>query len=237
MCTLVWQEESGKQWLCFNRDEQRSRPPAEPMQLHAGPNGPVAYARDPQGGGTWFAVSSNGFAVALLNHYLHQEAPEPARYRSRGLMVKELAECASVGEAAELADRGEFAQYRPFHLFICDHQSYRLLTWDGRAPFHWEDPDGMVTTSSHEPAAVIRWRSGWWKNLCRQRLPLDVGAQRLRQVNPQKPAYGVTMDREDARTVSQIELELGQSGFVVTYRAREPDGPGFEDPVTVRYPA
>jgi uncharacterized protein with NRDE domain len=234
---MVWREEPGKLWICFNRDEQRSRPPAEPMELHDGPNGPVAYARDPQGGGTWFAVSSNGFIVALLNHYLPREEAEPSRYRSRGLLVKELAECASVEEAARLAEQSDHGKYRSYQLFICDNEGYQIRTWNGADLLFWDDLDGILTTSSHDPASVIRYRTGWWKNLRRQSLPLDVVAQQLRKVNPRKPAHGVTMDREDARTVSQIELELRPDGFVITYRAREPEGPGFKDPVTLRYPA
>ena len=41
------------------------------------------------------------------------------------------------------------------------------------------------------------------------------------------------MDREDARTVSQIELVLGREAIRYTYRARDPDGLGYLDPVTI----
>jgi uncharacterized protein with NRDE domain len=234
---MVWGEDSGKLWICFNRDEQRTRPPAEDLALHAGSNGPVAYARDPKGGGTWFAVSSRGFAVALLNHYNTQELAEPSHYRSRGLLVKELAECGSAEEAAILADQSDFEEYHPCHLFICDHQFYSLQTWDGNDLIYWEDPDCILTTSSYKAASVIKWRTGWWKNLSAQSLPPDEVARQLRKVNPDKPAFGAAMDRDDARTVSQIQAELRADGFTISYRRREPDGVGFEDPMEIRYPA
>ena len=236
MCTMVWGEESGRVWICFNRDEQRDRPPAEGLSLHEGPNGPVAYARDPKGGGTWFAVSSRGFVVALLNHYLDHEAAKPGQHRSRGLLVKVLAECGSAQDAAMLAEEAEFEQYRSHHLFICDHQFYSLQTWDGEVLTNWDEPDRILTTSSYKPASVIRWRTGWWDNLRAQSLSPDEVARQLRKVNSRKPAFGTTMDREDARTVSQIQAELRPDGFTISCRLRERDGPGFEEPIVIQYP-
>lgn len=237
MCTMVWGEDSGKLWICFNRDEQRSRPLAQDFALHDGPIGPIAYARDSKGGGTWFAASSRGFVVALLNHYPPGGTAAPENPRSRGLLVLDLAGCASADEAAEQLDSLDPGCYQPFLLEIFTCESGLSCGWDGEVlSYFMKNPDCMNTTSSYQPAVVAKWRQEWWRHLRSQSPGPDVVARQLRKTNPGKPAFGVTMDRDDARTVSQIQFELCPDSFRALYRAREPDGPGYTEPTELRYP-
>jgi hypothetical protein len=235
MCTVAWGNSKDGLWLCFNRDEQRTRAPAETPRLHAGPNGPVAYARDPDGGGTWLAAA-RGFAVALLNAYPRDPDAAAEGRRSRGKLVCDLAGCASAADAFDVLAREDLDRYAPFYLLLCKPDSVAAFAWDGSALSFPVFEDGFLTTSSIEPGPVATQRRNWW-------LQQDAGspadperaAEFLRETFPGFPANGPSMDREDARTVSQILLELTASGFTFTYRAREASGPGFGEPLTLQF--
>ena len=52
----------------------------------------------------------------------------------------------------------------------------------------------------------------------------------------EQPAYGLTMDRSDARTQSQTLVEMDPKVIRFSYRQRDPDGSGFLDPVIIEEP-
>lgn len=237
MCTLAWGNTAGSGWICFNRDEQRSRSRAEPPRLHEGPNGPVAWARDPDGGGTWFAASSRGFAVALLNRYPAVESVVNPSLQSRGLLVSLIAGSPSADAAVEAFTGISPSPYAPFHLFILSPGSARGFTWDGTRLKDLKPRAAFFTTSSHRPDAVRAWRESWWaEQLAEGLVDGEAAAERLRRRHPGNPAFGPTMDREDARTVSQILLEWRESGFIFSYRPREADGSGYEQARVLEHP-
>lgn len=241
MCTLAWGTQGDSLWACFNRDEQHVRAPAEEPGLHDSTAGPVVYARDPEGGGTWFAASARGFAVALLNNYPRGGGTIMGGKRSRGLLVKDLADCAAAIEVYDRMGQEPLALYSPFHLFVLTHRSSVGLTWDG-----WQlsfiDPDlRFFTTSSRRSAEVCEWRRQFWEkhaaggmDLAKAGALMRDGSSRDRHLPDS--SFALTMDRDDARTCSQIKLEMKQDCFVFSYRARETCGTGFERPQIVRYP-
>lgn len=231
MCTLAWGRGAAGLWACFNRDEQRSRPTAEKPALYAGRHGRLAYAVDPEGGGTWLAASQRGFLLALLNHYPAGGKAAHDSPRSRGLLVRDLAGAADGQAAGEELEATDLSCYAPFHLFILGLEEERGLTWDGRTLSPARAEDRFFSTSSHRPEAVVAWRRAWW----RERSPLCGGepsavAAALKERHPANPAYGVTMDRADARTVSQTLLEMDRASLRLEYWARAPEGPGWEEP-------
>jgi len=237
MCTLAWGKEDNSLWICFNRDELRKRQPAEPPAIHRGAGPATVYARDPQGGGTWFAASEAGFAVALLNHY-PAEAPVQAPTRSRGQLVIDLAEAASEARAHEILLGADLAPYAPFCLFLLSMEGTGAFAWDGDQlqPLACERP--FWTTSSYKPEEVLAWRTGWWLARIEDReLKLAEASRLMRQAWPGKPAYGLTMDRMEARTLSQIELRIAPQGLTFVYRQREAEGTGYGKPVSIQLPA
>jgi hypothetical protein len=236
MCTLAWGGGPDGFWAVFNRDEQRARPAAEPPALHPGRHGPLAYARDPQGGGTWFAGNAR-FAVALLNHYPAQARSAPPQPRSRGLLVCELAQADSAPAAAEQLERGGLDCYPPLHLFILAPAACRGFTWDGAtlAPVA-PDPPFWTTSSVDSDRVTAHRREQWRRAGCAARLDAEQAARLLRRTDPDDPARGFTMDRDDARTVSQIVFEQCPDRFSLRFYARDPDGPGFAEAVQVRPP-
>ena len=238
MCTLAWGEEGNSLWICFNRDELRIRPPAEPPAIHHGTGPAAVYARDPQGGGTWFAASQSGFAVALLNHYPTGKGPLPHHTRSRGLLVVDLVETGTPQQAGRLLQSTDLAAFSPFCLFILSPHETNAFAWDGEQlqPLEYERP--FWTTSSYKPEEVLAWRTGWWLARVENRNLDQAEASRLmRQAWPENPACGLTMDRVDARTLSQIQLELAPAGLTFAYRERETEGSGYGQPSRIQLPA
>jgi hypothetical protein len=236
MCTLAWRKSGGGLWICFNRDEKRARDPAEAPLLHEVEGHPVIYARDPQGGGTWFAASTAGFAVALLNCYLEGDTVPQAGRLSRGKLVLNLAGADSWEAALERLKQCDFTNYSPFYLFILSPDEVRGAAWDGNQLTCPQPRDDFWTTSSYATAEVIAWRQGWWGHqLAANESGPAALAESLRRPMPERPAFGATMDREDARTLSQIELHLDQGNCSFTYRLRESDGLGYGPPMVLDF--
>lgn len=236
MCTIAWGRKVGRLWIAFNRDEQRSRPVAEPPRMVEGPFGPLVFARDPEGGGTWLAASLRGFAVALLNRY-PDALPGAAGVRSRGLLVTELAMEADPGAAAEALRAAGAAPYRPFHLLILGADGDRGFVWDGARLEAHEIPGRFLTTSSFEPDRIVPLRHRVWEAAGAQRRDdLEAAACLMRKTRPEDPAAGLTMDRDDARTVSQTRLILEPGRLKVSYTPREGAGPGYRETGWQLYP-
>lgn len=234
MCTLAWGMGPDGWWLCFNRDEQRTRSTGEPPAYFRQGRSGGYYPRDPDGGGTWLAVSSKGFAVGLINHYPSEGFHPLSGRRSRGLLVPELLVAASAAEAMAALERTHLAAYPPFMLFALDRAGLRLRRWDGRVLQSSSTDACFLTSSSHAPVEVAEWRQQWWDQQADawKRSPDGVG-KLFRAPNPRQPALGVTMDRPDARTVSQSEISVRHRQLTWLYRAREADGEGYAAPVVL----
>jgi Transport and Golgi organisation 2 len=89
-----------------NREEVYGRG-GDPPRLLDGAVRAVAGV-DPLAGGTWFGVNEHGVLAAVTNRPRTQV---PARPRSRGLLTRDLLNCASAAAALELATR-ELGQNR-----------------------------------------------------------------------------------------------------------------------------
>lgn len=232
MCTLAWGSTGEGQWVCFNRDESRTRSRALPPSIHRSGCRELLYPLDPDGGGTWFAADSNGTVVALLNRYPQGSAPPPSARRSRGKLVLELASMGPHVELSGMLPETDLSPYPPFHLFLMQADRVTGYTWDGGTLAPADFRPGFFTTSSREPDTVAAWRSAFWKKARQETSARGaLGAARiLRHTEPADPALGPTMDREDARTVSQLLLTTDRNGLAVRYREREPAGDGYRAP-------
>ena len=232
MCTMAWDMSGDELWICFNRDEQRSRPLAEPPVTAFHENGHASiFARDPEGGGTWLAVSNAGFAVALMNYYTGELLPTD-NPSSRGTLVTALIKEESARAAETALDAmGPLKEFAPFYLFILGRNCARHWSWDGNVLEKSEECPRFWTTSSYKPEAVCAWRINVWNSLTADTtVSLARAAEMLRMVSPD-PAYGMTMDRDDARTVSQTSVTIGKGITRMRYASRELNGLSYDDPV------
>jgi hypothetical protein len=193
MCTVTWSHDHAGYTVWFNRDEQRTRPPA---------------------------VNQFGLTVGLLNYYaagLHARSATP---RSRGLLVRDLAPSSSLPDLWTRVAGLELEHYPPFVLMgwssAGDAESLR---WDGRQreARALTEADCPVTTSSFESEAVVARRTERFRTgaLAGE----DLRAYQLSR-DPQGDAYSVWMSRPDAHTVSLSRVTVQPARITFAYVAR-----------------
>lgn len=255
MCTVTIVSSAGEDRtnrsfrLACNRDESRSRPPADPPEIRTIPGGKrtVPGGRralmpvDPVGGGTWIAANDAGVAFTLLNVYETAGASGKAPgARSRGLIIPELLPCADLPEAIAALAAIDGSDFSPFRIVMTDGVGVADARWvnvpggahDG-APdgARWEiaveafEGRGMIFTSSGLGDAVVRGpRTGLFRSVMR-RAKSAVEAQDAfhRHSWPDRPEISVCMRRDDARTVSCTVVESDARAVRMIYCPEAPD--------------
>jgi Transport and Golgi organisation 2 len=213
--------------VVFSRDEQRARPLARAPEVHTAGAVRTLHPVDPQGGGTWIAATEHGLVLALLNG---NEAPAldagaRAARRSRGGIIPALA-AAGVRNAVDVHLDVDPRAYAPFHLVIADSREIVDVTSDGCTLVCGAPRAGdwlMRTSSSVEATAVCRWRRSRFAEIA---TPVSANEQNAFHAlaAPERPAFGVSMARADACTVSVTTIEVFASTIRMAYRALS--GPG-----------
>lgn len=227
MCTVSWQRGGEGYELLFNRDEQRSRPEAEPPTLRRTGKMRWIAPTDPPGGGSWAFVNEAGLTGVVLNLYggakgvPGENAGSPVE--SRGSL---LLRGATAGNVREFAWRME-SVLRPgacrpgWFLAIAEVNEHPvLLRWNGRECARVSLSLPFFTTSSHRGEEVRRVREGKYLSMvndpCRPR-PEEL--VRLHdQQDPSDGAASIRMSRSDARTVSQLRIRVTREEVVMGYR-------------------
>jgi len=102
--------------VAANRDELYSRPPGSFGIIGTDPL--VIGGIDPEGGGTWLAISSAGFVTAVTNARLG--ARRRPGQRSRGLLARDLACSKDFGEARRRLEAEDLARYAPVNVVVAD---------------------------------------------------------------------------------------------------------------------
>ena len=90
MCTVTIVPLADGFRLMCNRDEQHTRPAAQPPRWVRTRRTDALMPIDPQGGGSWIAVTGDGFAVTLLNRATDDWPAEDLPRHSRGELVMSL---------------------------------------------------------------------------------------------------------------------------------------------------
>src|SRR4051812_5816730 len=88
MCTVTYLPKSKDSFiLTSSRDEKPLRKIARPPSIHKRGKQLILFPKDPQGGGTWIAVSESGQTICLLNGAFDKHIPEPPYRKSRGIVA------------------------------------------------------------------------------------------------------------------------------------------------------
>jgi hypothetical protein len=234
MCTVTWSANGAGYQVWFNRDEQRTRPPAEPPRRHERHGVAYLAPNDPRGGGTWLAVNEYGFTVGVLNYYAAGLRARSATPRSRGLLVRDLADVKSLDEMNLRLDGESFEHYPPFLLLVwAPSGEVAGVQWDGQhaLPRRWTEADRPVTTSSFRSADVVARRRAIFHQM-------SPDADSLRAFHLSRDAgddaFSVWMSRPDAQTVSLSRVEVGPERAAFFYAPRDArDRPGAETVLTL----
>ncbi len=211
MCTASWLTDGARFHFLFNRDERRTRALGLPPERRRA--GGVAYLSpiDPDSGGTWFAATDRGLILALLNRTVDGQPPAIGR-RSRGSLIPELVGATSLAEVTKRLGQLALAECAPFRLFADLPASTAALgaVWNGceLATREISTGSGLLCSSSCGDQNVTDVRSALWSARGSQRAADGIAELRRfhRSHLPTRSAASVCMHREDAATVSHLEL-------------------------------
>lgn len=224
MCTVSWRCRPGAYRLYFNRDEQRSRPIAEPPTIETIGGVTVILPHDPLAGGTWIASNAYGLTVAILNYYdAEANAPQRDSHRSRGLLVRELSGSASLEAARAAAEDHDLPAYRPFHLLLMSPAGAASGTWSGRE-LRWQTqpPRTLLSTSSFETESVLKERRAAYARFLADDDSDEAHRAFHASHDPERSAFSVCMHRDDARTVSYTEVFVDDESVELAYGGDAP---------------
>ncbi|MEX0876930.1 MAG: NRDE family protein [Phycisphaerales bacterium] len=230
MCTVSIVPTSSGYRVLHSRDEQRTRAPEIPPAWRDLPGGLRAcWPTDPDAGGTWVGARDDGLFLGILNLNLPKEDLDPDRPDptiSRGLVIPELMESATLRDAVDRLERMQLRGMKPFRLLLAASGE------NGPAIHAVARFDAMDLTMPVDPspldAPLCLASSGLGDHLVQRRLPLfdemvrpDPTPENQRRFHwhqwPDKPEYSVMMSRAAARTssVTTVEVQKGKEPVVL----------------------
>jgi len=154
MCTLTlgWRVfEDAPVVVAANRDELLGRPSEPPAVTGADPS--VLAPRDAEAGGTWIGYNEHGVLAAVTNRWV--DVPDGGD-RSRGLLVRDVLDSASVHEARGVIDDAVAAHtYDGFNLVVAERggettpgdPTALYVEWDGALDTRRLDPGVHVVVN------------------------------------------------------------------------------------------
>lgn len=206
--------------MVVNRDEQRTRTPAQPPEWRRLPTGERGlFPLDPDGGGTWVGASEHGLALCLMNLTRPGVLAPLAGALSRGLIIPRLLNSPSAAAAVERLEQMDLSPFPGFRLLavgpIGASGSARLFesAWD-RASLEVRTHELQFNGVSTHTRGVCFASSGLGDALVQSRVGLfeqmvlagsgDASAQdRFHDHRwTERGSESVRMSRPDARTVS-----------------------------------
>jgi hypothetical protein len=228
VCTVTWFHEAVGYQLFFNRDERRARKPAVAPALRRKGSTRFIAPLDGNFGGSWIGVNEHGLTLGLLNGYSGDDLIEPpGGYTSRGLLLSELIDSASIPQLSRRLRGCELDAFRSFLFaaFTPDGSNY-LGTWRcGKLVERTGlDPDTPLVSSSFESEEVRRGRvelfgrmSDNWHD---SRVELHLGFHESHL--PERGPYSVCMHRPDAETVSLTWIKVDRERICFRYAPHSP---------------
>jgi hypothetical protein len=217
MCTVsIVPRDDGFRLLC-NRDELLSRPPAIPPRWGTMDGVYVAYPVDPQGLGSWIAVSEEGLAVAVMNR--GPRAPE--QRRSRGeipLMLIGAESLAAVQRRLRCVNPPDYPGFVVVaawfdRLLVGASNGHRLSILE-RPLTH----PVMFTSSSIGDAEAEQIRLPLFQSMVVEH-PTRLAGQRAFHDHQwtDRPELSVRMRRPDACTVSRTRIDVRGNRVALDY--------------------
>ena len=219
VCTVTWlRTDAGFELFC-NRDERHERAAATPPATIVRDGVALLAPRDPDGGGTWLAVNELGVAVCLLNGYRAGDDLLPAeRFRSRGLLVLEIAARRDAAAVAGALAATDLAPYRSFDLLALDAAGPRVLSWDRASARLNEAAAGMPLVSCPVRTDEVRAaRAATLQEHVARRGTIDTAllAAYHRSRHPEGWIWSVSMhhDKAATRSLSHVRVTAGEIAY------------------------
>lgn len=213
MCTLSWFFTDDGLQLFFNRDEQRSRPKAVPPAYFTQHN--AVYPTDPQGGGTWLALTGGGAVYCLLNNYQAAGRSLIEKPVSRGQVILQLLQQPQQDLISALQQL-PLQQIQPFTLCYFAPQTrgdddVLCINWQGGKLQQHRAISPLISSAVNLPE-VSAQRLEVYQQLC---VATAAGTEQYLQFHsshvPAASALSVCMHRADAHTVSFSHISISGS--------------------------
>ena len=129
MCTLTYLPLPGSSFLLTsNRDEKLHRSIAYAPSVYEHHGKVLLYPKDPQGNGTWLAVSNFGTVACLLNGGLVKHQSQPPYRMSRGLVLLEVFRFHTIHN---FVTEYNFDGIEPFTLIVFHDFVLHEMRWTG----------------------------------------------------------------------------------------------------------
>ncbi|MGF1763162.1 NRDE family protein [Aliivibrio kagoshimensis] len=217
MCTLSWVMEDQGYHLFFNRDEHKSRTPAQPPKKFS--NNGIHYLMpiDPVGKGSWIATNQFGVTIGLLNNY--QGVTPDGELISRGQIVKQLAESRTLHDIRSEIEEMPLHRYAPFTVvIIIPSHPVLCYQWNGHG-LHSIKATSPMVSSGVSLKEVTEYREAIFHSLVDQ----SENSTKLQAFHlHQHSDYGylsVLMHRDDAQTVSMTSVEVNNRKITMKYHS------------------
>ncbi|MCF2488268.1 NRDE family protein [Dyadobacter sp. CY347] len=127
MCTVTYIWANGKAIITSNRDEHVNRPASLPLQPYIIHGKRVTFPKDPQAGGTWFAVDEAANVGVLLNGAASRHISKGSYAKSRGLVLLDIITGRS---PIESWDSYDLTGIEPFTIVLLQQGDLYQLRWD-----------------------------------------------------------------------------------------------------------
>lgn len=225
MCTVSWQTaeslENGELLLYFNRDEKRKRAAGAGPELLLEKGTQYISPSDPERGGTWIAANEHGCLVCLLNDY-SVSFDQEGSFKSRGVLVRELAQFHSFEEVRCYLTSDMSLPYPPFTLLFWDGKCMNQWHWNTHELTSKKNVQPPFTSSSWDTARVEKERSILFKEW------VTDGGRSLEAYHTHEISgnaeSSVCMSRELTQTVSLTSVFISRGKVQMYYKPRSQSG-------------
>lgn len=211
MCTLTYLPLANSSFLLTsNRDEKLHRSIALAPKVYEQNGKFLLYPKDPQGNGTWLAVSNFGSVACLLNGGLVKYNSQPPYRLSRGLVLLSVFDYPTV---PDFVRQYSFEGIEPFTLVVFDDFVLHEIRWTGsHIQHHIKDKYqahiwSSVTLYSEE---IIKGREAFFKQY-QQDIDLSQAAQAMMDFHlfkgDERFPHSITIEKDNGtKTVSLSQV-------------------------------
>jgi uncharacterized protein with NRDE domain len=227
MCTVTWRHGDDGFELHFNRDELHARGKALPPLIELSEGVGWIGPRDSDFGGTWISVNAHGLCLGLLNGFREPADSRRDDFRSRGLLVRDLAPAVSLADVDTRLAASDLDSYRTFRLLaLAPGFPARVSEWDGNRLRTCADAEHLrpVISSAFATSRVGKLRREEYARLTADgtRITSKTLAVYHRSHENGPSANSVCMHRDDAGTQSYARVRVTARHVELLYHPSAP---------------
>ncbi len=240
MCSVNWRKFNNHIGLVFTRDESVSRAKAIPPQRFTKSGVEYLMPIDPEGKGSWLVANNAGFVFFLLNDYqgkmkavLDNNLVMANALVSRGLLIKQLAECSTLAQIENVMSEWPYDQSQPFYLG-CLSLKYQLMWhYDGQSLNHYALPQQLYSSGHPRVKEIIEQRKAFVNAFKVEKIEdlLNVHRSHLPNVDADR-SFSMCMHREVACSQSLTSINIADKELTVNYWQGQPCLADPEKPIT-----